>query len=177
MVSSELQPRRRTARATARGLAAGGRARRTREGAKVEAGAAGQEHWSRRRSWDSRTGAGAGVQPSRTRLAEQLAAASRCAWARDRTRSPGRGWRRRRGGWRLALAGWLLGFCSGLRENFVFFWACAPRAVAQVAMGAGPPLEILEVEDASAHRARAKRHKQGRCVRQGTAMESSTTGS
>jgi hypothetical protein len=120
-VSSELQPRRRTARATARGLAAGGRARRTREGAKVEAGAAGQEHWSRRRSWDSRTGAGAGVQPSRTRLAEQLAAASRCAWARDRTRSPGRGWRRRRGGWRLALAGWLLGFCSGLRENFVFF--------------------------------------------------------
>jgi hypothetical protein len=42
---------------------------------------------------------------------------------------------------------------------------------------AGQEMEILEVEDAWAHRARAKRHKQGRCVRQGTAMESSTTGS
>jgi hypothetical protein len=35
----------------------------------------------------------------------------------------------------------------------------------------------VEVEDAWAHKARAERHKQGRYVRQGTAMESSTIGS
>jgi hypothetical protein len=110
MVSSELQPRRRTARATTRGLAAGGwvRAdRRGREGRGALEQAAG--------ALESGAGGGAALlgQPDRSRC-------SRAASSSEQVR-----WRRRRGGWRLA--GWLLvlGFCSavltGLRENFVFF--------------------------------------------------------
>jgi hypothetical protein len=96
--------------------------------AKVEAGAAGQEHWSKRRSWEAGTAGQEQVQPS---------ASDRAASSSEQVR-----WRRRRAGWRLA--GWLLalGFCSAVLgwERISFFWACAPRAVAQVAMGAGPPL-------------------------------------
>jgi hypothetical protein len=52
-----------------------------------------------------------------------------------------------RDGGAVAAGAWHLGGLAasarvlrGCERISFFFWACAPRAVAQVAMGAGPPL-------------------------------------
>jgi hypothetical protein len=97
---------RRAARPHRSGWRASGDHRSGGQGAKVEGGQWGKppSRQGRRRGgggrwrWEPGTGAAEQVQPSSEQDASGRAA-SRCAWARDRTRSPGRGWRRRRGGW------------------------------------------------------------------------------